>query len=135
MKSDGRRPQRVAEGIRGRLAELIRREAGDPRVAALVITSVEMTDDLGIAKVNVRLLAGDDERSRKRVMSSLSRMAGHLRKGLGQSLKMKRLPELRFYYDAGIDNERRVEAILDELHAEESGGSPGDAGDDPADAG
>ncbi|MEZ4372700.1 MAG: 30S ribosome-binding factor RbfA [Polyangiaceae bacterium] len=120
MKSDGRRPQRVAEGIRGRLAELIRREAGDPRVAALVITSVEMTDDLGIAKINVRLLAGDDERSRKRVMNSLSRMAGHLRKALGQSLQMKRLPELRFYYDAGVDNERRVEAILDELEAERS---------------
>lgn len=120
MKSDGRRPQRVAEGIRGRLAQLILKESNDPRMAALVITSVEMTDDLGIAKINVRLLAGDDERGRKRLMSSLSRMTGHLRKTLGGSLNMKRLPELRFYYDSGVDNERRVEAILEEIQAEDA---------------
>lgn len=115
MKSDGMRPQRVAEGLRARLAELIRKEADDPRLAALVITSVHMTDDLGIAKVNVRLLAGDDEKSRRRLMSSLGSMAGHLRRALGREVRMKRLPELRFYYDVGVDNERQVTRILDEL--------------------
>jgi len=89
-------------------------------MAALVITSVQMTDDLGIAKINVRLLVGDDERARKRLMSSLSRMTGHLRKTLGGSLNMKRLPDLRFYYDAGVDNERRVESILEEIQAEDA---------------
>ncbi|HTA89742.1 MAG TPA: ribosome-binding factor A, partial [Polyangiaceae bacterium] len=59
--SDGRRGKRVAELIRAHLAELMRREVDDPRLAALVITTVDVTDDLMSARIGVRLLVGDED--------------------------------------------------------------------------
>jgi ribosome-binding factor A len=118
--SDGRRGKRVAELIRAHLAELMRREVDDPRLAALVITTVEVTDDLMSARIGVRLLVGDeDEKSRKAALKSLARGAGRLRRLIAPRLELRRSPELRFHYDTGHDASRRVEEILHEIERDE----------------
>ncbi|MEI9954521.1 MAG: ribosome-binding factor A [Pseudomonadota bacterium] len=81
MTTDGRRGKRVAELMRAYLAELMRREVDDPRLAAVVITTVEVTDDLMSARIGVRLLVGDeDPKTRAVVMKSLAKGAGRLRR-------------------------------------------------------
>ena len=118
--SDGRRGKRVAELIRAHLAELMRREVDDPRLAALVITTVEVTDDLMSARIGVRLLVGDDdEKSRKAALKSLAHGAGRLRRLIAPRLELRRSPELRFHYDTGHDASRRVEEILHEIKRNE----------------
>ncbi|HEX3776075.1 MAG TPA: 30S ribosome-binding factor RbfA [Polyangiaceae bacterium] len=116
---DGRRGKRVAELIRMHLADLLRREIDDPRLAALVITTVEVTDDLMSARVGVRLLIGDDEpKNRKSALQSLGRGASRLRRLIAPRLELRRAPELRFHYDTGHDAARRVEEILQEIKRE-----------------
>jgi ribosome-binding factor A len=118
--SDGRRGKRVAELIRAHLAELMRREVDDPRLAALVITTVEVTDDLMSARIGVRLLVGDDEpKARASSLKSLARGASRLRRLIAPRLELRRSPELRFHYDTGHDASRRVEEILDEIKRDE----------------
>jgi ribosome-binding factor A len=74
--NDGRRTKRVAELIQRHFAEILRREVDDPRLAAVVVTGVEVTDDLMIAKIGIRLLVADDnERQRKSVVDQLRRAA------------------------------------------------------------
>ena len=120
MTGDGRRGKRVAELIRAYLAELLRREVDDPRLAALVITSVEVTDDLMSARVGVRVLVGDqDPKIRAAVLKSLTRGAGRLRRLIAPRLELRRSPELRFHYDAGHDASRRVEELLHEIQVED----------------
>jgi ribosome-binding factor A len=120
MTTDGRRGKRVAELLRAHLAELLRREVDDPRLAAVVLTSVEVTDDLMSARVGVRLLVGDeDPKVRTAVMKSLSKGAGRLRRLIAPRLELRRSPELRFHYDAGHDASRRVEELLHEIHEED----------------
>ena len=120
MTTDGRRGKRVAELLRAHLAELLRREVDDPRLAALVITSVDVTDDLLSARIGVRLLIGDeDPKARTAVMKSLGKGAGRLRRLIAPRLELRRSPELRFQYDAGHDASRRVEELLQEIHAED----------------
>ena len=134
MKGDGRRPQRVAERVRAHVADVLLK-LGDPSLALLVITGVEVTDDLGIARVRVRALDDEpDPKAREKVLRSLRRAAGRLRRGLGQELKIKRTPELQFFYDAGHDNERRVTGILDEIHQEQSQRASGDTAGPEADS-
>jgi ribosome-binding factor A len=114
--SDGRRGKRVAELIRAHLAELIRREVDDPRLAALVITTVDVTDDLMSARIGVRLLVGDeDPKVRANALKSLGRGASRLRRLIAPRLELRRSPELRFHYDTGHDASRRVEEILHEI--------------------
>ena len=119
MTTDGRRGKRVAELLRAYLAELMRREVDDPRLAAVVITTVEVTDDLMAARIGVRLLIGDeDPKIRAVVLKSLAKGAGRLRRLIAPRLELRRCPELRFHYDAGHDASRRVEELLHEIKAD-----------------
>jgi len=118
--SDGRRGKRVAELIRAYLAELMRREVDDPRLAALVITTVDVTDDLMSARIGVRLLVGDeDPKIRAKALKSLARGSSRLRRLIAPRLELRRSPELRFHYDTGHDAARRVEEILHEIKRDE----------------
>jgi len=124
MTTDGRRGKRVAELIRAYLAELMRREVDDPRLASVVITTVEVTDDLMSARVGIRLLVGDeDPKVRAVVLKSLARGAGRLRRLIAPRLELRRSPELRFHYDSGHDASRRVEELLDEIKRDGTGSS------------
>jgi len=117
--NDGRRTKRVAELIQRHFAEILRREVDDPRLAAVVVTGVEISDDLMIAKIGVRLLvADDDERQRKSIVELLRRAASRLRRQITPRLELKRAPELRFHYDVGPDAQQRVSELLREVDAE-----------------
>jgi ribosome-binding factor A len=134
MNSDGRRGKRVAELIRAHLADLMRREVDDPRLAAVVVTTVDVTDDLMSARIGVRLLVGDeDPKKRAGVLKALASGAGRLRRLIAPKLELRRAPELRFNYDAGHDASRRVEELLHEIQREGASRAPDD-GDDPAGA-
>ena len=113
------RAKRVAQAIRMRLSELLARELSDPTLAGIIVTDVEVTDDLGIARAKVRLLTGgDDGATRKKTLRALERGAPRLRRGLGRGLELKRVPELRFVYDTGVDAAHRVEELLSEIAAD-----------------
>ncbi len=114
----------------------MRREVDDPRLAAVVITTVEVTDDLMSARIGVRLLVGDeDPKTRAVVMKSLAKGAGRLRRLIAPRLELRRSPELRFHYDAGHDASRRVEELLHEIKAEgrAAAETPGEQAADEAD--
>ena len=111
-----KRAVRVAERVREEIARALVRDLGDPRLALAVVIRVEMPDDLGVAKIMVRLASGgDDEAARKRLLAGLSAATGVLRKRVGQSVGLRRAPELRFFYDEGQDASTRVEELLHEI--------------------
>ena len=115
----GLRARRVAARVREQLTSQLVRQVADPKLAALVVTGVELPDDLSVAHVKVRLLVGgDDPKARKLALSHLGRVAGRLRRGLGPALQLKRVPELRFVYDEGADATLRVEELLAEIEAD-----------------
>jgi ribosome-binding factor A len=117
--TDGRRTKRVAELIQRHFAEALLREVDDPRFAAVVVTSVVVSDDLMIAQIGVRLLvADDDERQRRDIVGRLRRAAPRLRRAITPRLELKRAPELRFHYDVGPDAHQRVSELLREVEAE-----------------
>jgi ribosome-binding factor A len=117
-----KRSVRVAERVREEIAGALARDLGDPRLANAVITRVEMPDDLQLARVLVRLTVGsDDPAARKRLLSGLVAASGFLRKRVGQSVGLRRAPELRFYYDDGQDASARVEQLLQEIKDEKRG--------------
>jgi len=112
---DGRRGKRVAELVRAHFTDVLRRELDDPALAAVVVTNVEVSADLSIATIHVRLLGPDDERARKRLLTRLKRAQNLLRRALAPRLQLRKAPELRFFYDAGHDAVRRVEELLGEI--------------------
>jgi len=99
---------------------LLRGAVRDPRVEGALVSEVHVSDDLQHARVYVRLLQdADQEAKRQAVVEGLNRAAGHIRRQLAPKLKVKYLPDLRFFWDEGVDRAVRVEQILAEIRAED----------------
>jgi len=116
-KGDGTRGPKVADTIRAELMNmLLSGEVHDPGVQSAVVSAVNITADLRLAKVYVRALAlGADEKTKTALLKALERTKGFLRRELAQRLKLRYAPELRFYYDESIDRGADMEAILREI--------------------
>jgi len=120
--TDGRRPRRVAEDLRTKLAEVLRREVADPRLSALILSEVTVAPDLCAANIKVRLLSEPaPPEQRREVMRQLARVTPRLRRAVASSLRLRRVPELRFSYDTGPDATARVEELLAEIAKEPKG--------------
>lgn len=120
-KSDGVRAPRVAEALRAELMNMLLAGAvHDPGVKDVVVSSVSITPDLRLAKVYVRLLSlAATDTEKKTVLRALERAKGFLRRELGQRLKLRYAPDLRFYYDESIDRGAEMEALLREIKQSE----------------
>jgi ribosome-binding factor A len=59
---------------------------------------------------------------RKSVLTRLKRAVPRLRRALGPSLKLRRVPDLRFIYDDGQDAHDRVGELLREIEIEREQG-------------
>ena len=123
-----RRNERVAEEIRGVLAEAIR-EVRDPLVGFVTLTGVDLSPDLRQARVYVSRLG--TEADRDAAVSALNHAVAFLRHAVATRARLRYTPALRFVSDATIESGSRVEAIIQELHAADDGITR----DDPEDAG
>ena len=114
-----KRSARVAGQLESALAELLARDVSDPRLAGVVVTGVELTDDLGMLTARVRMLTGgDDPAQRTATMRALERASGMLRRERGARGTPRVVPQIRFFYDEGQDHTTRVEQLLREIDDE-----------------
>jgi ribosome-binding factor A len=104
------RTRRVGEQIQRELAELIRLELKDPRLGMVSISAVQVSRDLGHAKVHVSVL-GTEEQSRESV-KVLNHAAGFLRHKLGKLLHIRVIPELHFFLDRSLEEGARLGALI-----------------------
>lgn len=113
MPKDYPRTRRIAEQIQREIADIVRTELKDPRVAALVtITDVEVSQDQSHAKVYFTLM-GDAARVEE-TTQGLARAAGFLRTQLAQRMKLRTVPQLAFKYDASIERGMKLTRLIDE---------------------
>jgi ribosome-binding factor A len=108
------------------------RELRDPRVAAVHVTRVQMTDDLQLARIYVRhggLLpaVAEDDAKRRELMLGLRAASTRLRRRVGGQLALRYTPELRFMYDEGLDAAARVDELLAEIEREDADRQPPEA--------
>ena len=110
------RPSRVGDQLRVEIADLLAREVQDPGIGFLTVTHVKVTPDLQQARVYYTTLG--DEKARRESRRALERVTPFLRRRIGQRLRLKRVPELQFFFDEAVERGDRIEQILQELHAE-----------------
>lgn len=121
MGAESIRKRRLAGTIRKYLSAELGRNMEDPRLVGVSIQEVELSPDLSLATVTVRIDYGeDDEKARRELLKLLSRLAPRLRSNLAPLLRMRRVPDLRFRYDVGQDHARRIEEVLEEIRAEDA---------------
>jgi len=120
------RTDRVADYLRKELAGLIQFQMRDPRVAMVSITDVEVSKDLGYARVFFTVLDKDSAEDAKDVVDALNRAAGFMRTQLSKDSTMRMVPQLRFQFDTSVGRGRELEDLIDRAVASDSDGK--DAG-------
>ena len=107
------------------LAKAVQRETREEVLRLAIITGVEVTRDLSVARVYYQTMGGD----LKETAAAFDRAAGFLRCRVGEQIRMRQTPELRFKYDESIDHGLRVETVLaglPELQREDDPEAPED---------
>lgn len=114
--AQGSRPDRVGEQIRQELSQILGQQMHDPGIGFLTITHVKLTPDLQLARVHYTVIG--DEKQRRETEKALTRTIPALRRELGRRIRLRRVPEILFYYDTAIEKQDRIEQILVDLKKE-----------------
>ena len=105
------RSDRVAVQLRKEIAVLVHQAVRDHALPSVSVSDVEVTKDLDVAKVFVTTLLSEQSTV---AVKALNEMAFEFRRELSRTLKMRRVPEIRFYYDDSVDRGERIESLLRE---------------------
>ena len=115
------RPERLEDQVHFLLSTLVQRELRDPELGFVTLTAVRLSPDRSVARVYFTVLpanGGDQEAQDALTRKALGRAAGFLRSQLASRLKMKRVPELRFFPDGTLEEGNHLETLLSEIEKE-----------------
>jgi ribosome-binding factor A len=116
------RKERVAQLIKTEVSEMILKELKDPRIGFVSVTDVDVSGDLRYATVYFSVLG--DEEAVKSTIAALKHATGYVRREIGNRLRLRYAPEIRFKYDEVFQRAWHLEEVIRELHeSEETGGS------------
>ena len=110
------RPDRVGEAIRVELSQLLAKDVHDPGVGFITLTKVSVSPDLQLARVYYTSMG--DEKALRETEKALGRALPFLRRQIAQRVRLRRVPELEFFFDKSVAHQDRIEQVLQELKAE-----------------
>ena len=114
MAKPTQRQRRVADQLREVISEVIRDEVVDNRLNGVTVMDVTIDRELEVAEVYVNCIRG--EQARPEVESALSKAAGFMRREVGQRVRLRHTPELRFHWDVTLSEADRIETLLSGLN-------------------
>ena len=106
------RSDRVGEHIHRVLADVLRRDVHDPRLAGVTVTQVQMSPDLRDAHVYFTL--SGNKNTPKQALAGFANAIGYIKKTLAKELGLRYMPNLRFSYDTTLDRAQRIKELLKE---------------------
>ncbi|MEM6580502.1 MAG: 30S ribosome-binding factor RbfA [Pseudomonadota bacterium] len=112
MAKEYSRTERVADHLQRELAALIQQQLRDPRVGMVSITGVDVSRDLGHAKVYFTVLGSDTSEDANESTKALNKASGYLRSELSRDSSMRSVPQLRFYFDSSVGQGRHMEDLI-----------------------
>jgi ribosome-binding factor A len=112
-----RRPERLAELIREEISAIVGYELDDPRLQALTVTDVQVSENLRDSKVFV--MVDGNEAEIKSALSALQHAAPYIRQQLSFALDLRHAPHLHFVRDTVEERAVRIENLLAEINTTE----------------
>lgn len=112
------RTQRVGESIKEEIGRMLEKgEIKDPRIGFITLTDVDVSKDLGYAKVFFSALG--DEKEKANATAGLNSARGYIRSELARRLRMKHIPEIEFKFDESVEAAARISSLINKLHKNE----------------
>ncbi len=117
MRKNSIKNTRINAEVQKELANLIRGEIKDPRIAPMTcVTDVEVAPDLKTCKVWISVLG--DETKRADTLAGLRSAEGFMRHHLASTLNLRNTPELTFISDTSTEYGMHMSEMIDEVIAQ-----------------
>lgn len=104
-------PDKLPKQFRQVISHALYFQLRDPQLSCVTVTHVKVSPDLQFADISVTL-GGEDPAP---VMVALDHASGAIKKILAKSIKLRRVPNLRFHLDTSSEDVARINNILDNL--------------------
>ncbi len=108
-----RRPERLAEALREQITEIVGYEMDDPRLLAVTVTDVRVSENMRDAKVFVVVQGGEDEI--KTALRALQNAATFVRQQVALNLDLRHAPHINFIRDMVEENAVRIDDLIQDL--------------------
>lgn len=96
------------------ISQILAVEVKDKKLKSVVVTGVEITNDLSFAKVFYTIL---DDSDKKEIKESLERNKSFIRGQISKRVDIRHTPELRFTYDESIEYGNKIEKIISGINS------------------
>ena len=101
------------------IAEVIRKDVCNPNVSVLATpTKVEITPDLHYAKVYISIIGNSEEK--EKTIKALQESAGYIGSIASKKVVLRYFPSLTFILDNSVEDQMKIEKILQDIKKEES---------------
>jgi ribosome-binding factor A len=110
---ESRRLSRLGSQMQEEISDIIRRKVKDPRLGLVSVTGVRVSADLSYASVYFSVIGGREDV--EKTMSCLAGASRFIRAELAHRLHVRRIPELRFFYDDSSVRGARIDKLLKDL--------------------
>lgn len=110
------RLKRIQEQIQKVLTEILETRVNDPRINGVYVTDVTVDRELDYANIYVSSLEGEERA--EEILEGLRTASGFIRYNLSQEVKLRVMPQLRFYWDETPQRADRIEELLNEIREE-----------------
>lgn len=123
MRKNSIKNTRINGEIQRVLAEIIRTQIKDPRIAPLTsVVSVEVAPDLKTCKAWISVLG--NEKAVEDTLAGLKSAEGFIKTKLAREVNLRNTPEIRFIMDQsiayGVSMSRKIDEVNRDLHKEAS---------------
>ena len=103
----------MGEQIRRAVSSILVTELHDPRIRRVTITGVQVTGDMGLARV---YWTSDVElKDREQIAKGLSAAVGFVRRSLGDKIQTRLMPKIEFFFDESLGEMARIESLFSEI--------------------
>ena len=110
------RSKRISELISREISQAIHFDMRDTRFRGVTITHVQMSPDLGFAKIYFTCTAAPEEI--KSTAKALNNAKGYFRTVLSDRIDMKYIPDLKFFWDETLADAERLDKLFNEIKNE-----------------
>lgn len=133
MQRQYKRTDRISDMLQREIAQMIQREVKDPRLGKLItVSGVEISRDLSYAKIYITQM-DTEKKSVQDTLKILNHAAGYLRSQLGQRIKLRVTPQLKFIYDESISRGAHLSHLINTAVASDSSETSDDSEVNPMD--
>lgn len=119
MPRDFHRSRRIEDQIQRILSDVIRVDVRDPRLEKAIITAVDVSRDLSVAKIYYSSL--DPAQDTTELGVAFNSAMKFIRGRLAQQLSVRNVPELRFCHDDSSARGEEMERLIEDAVGSNAG--------------